>query len=121
MRPPAQFWAGVGRRMPIGVVTRGEGNAISLSPASKWFANWAGYFSPSQLNPLELNPLRDLIESQIDFERRRSLSPFKLFVVATQASTRDILALLRSEKMSARSAVLTSANREESYDTIILR
>ncbi len=37
----ADFWAGIGRRMPIGVVTRGEGNAISMSPASKWFANWA--------------------------------------------------------------------------------
>jgi NTE family protein len=83
----ADFWAGVGRQMPAGVATRGEGDAFSLSPASKWFANWAGYFSPSQLNPLELNPLRDLIESQVDFERLRADSPFKLFVGATQVST----------------------------------
>ncbi|MBA3479249.1 MAG: patatin-like phospholipase family protein [Lautropia sp.] len=86
--------------MPIGVVTRGEGNAISLSPASKWFANWAGSFSPSQLNPLELNPLRDLIESQIDFERLRSLSPFKLFVGATQASTGK-LRVFRERELTA--------------------
>src|SRR5450631_45859 len=40
----ADFWTGVGKQMPVGIVTRGEGDAISLSPASKLLANWAGYF-----------------------------------------------------------------------------
>ena len=96
----ADFWAGVGRQMPAGMVTQGEGDTFSLSPATKWFANWAGYFSPSQLNPLELNPLRDLIESQIDFERLRSSSPFKLFVGATQASTGK-LRVFRERELTA--------------------
>jgi len=81
------FWESVGRQMPAAMVTHGEGDTIRLSPASRLLANLAGYFSPSQLNPLELNPLRDLIESRIDFERLRAGSPFKLFVGATQANT----------------------------------
>ncbi|HZH06514.1 MAG TPA: patatin-like phospholipase family protein [Lautropia sp.] len=81
------FWTGVGRQVPIGMVTHGEGDTTRLSPVSKLLASWAGHFSPSQLNPLDLNPLRDLIESQIDFAGLRLSSPFKLFIGATQANT----------------------------------
>ena len=49
-------------------MTQGKGDAISLSPASKALANWAGHFSPSQLNPLELNPLRDLLNRQVEID-----------------------------------------------------
>lgn len=83
----ADFWSAVGQQMPWGTMTRGEGDAISLSPASKMFANWAGYFSPSQLNPLDLNPLRDLLNRQVDFDQLRQRCPFKLFVGATQVNT----------------------------------
>ncbi|MDP1899673.1 MAG: patatin-like phospholipase family protein [Rubrivivax sp.] len=91
------FWTAVGRQMPIGMVTQGEGDAISLSPASKLLANWAGYFSPSQLNPFDLNPLRDLIAGQIDFKRLRAACPFKLFVGATQANTGKLRVFRESE------------------------
>lgn len=80
-----QFWSEVGGQMPWGLMTQGEGHSISLSPASKWLANWAGYFSPSQLNPMDLNPLRDLLRRQVDFDGLRKHSPFKLFVGTTQA------------------------------------
>lgn len=93
----ADFWASVGKQMPIGMVTRGEGDAISLSPASKLLANWAGCFSPSQLNPFDLNPLRDLFEGQIDFDRLRATRPFKLFVGATQANTGKLRVFRESE------------------------
>lgn len=59
----SDFWAEVGKQLPLGMVTQGEGDAFSLSPASKMLIKWAGYFSPSQLNPLALNPLRDLLRS----------------------------------------------------------
>jgi NTE family protein len=81
------FWTTVGKQLPMGMVTQGHGEAISLSPASKLLATWAGYFSPSQLNPFDLNPLRDLIVGQVDFEQLRATCPFKLFVGATQANT----------------------------------
>ena len=82
----ADFWTWAGKHTLPGV-TQGEGEAISLSPAGKMLANWAGHFSPSQLNPFELNPLRDQLERQIDFKRLRARSPFKLFIGTTQANT----------------------------------
>jgi NTE family protein len=45
------------------------------------------FFSPYQLNPLNLNPLRDLLAGQIDFERIRKSCDIKLFVAATRVST----------------------------------
>ena len=81
------FWSVIGKQMPSGMITGGGGESIRLSTAGKMLASWAGLFSPSQLNPLDLNPLRDLIESRIDFQGLRSASPFKLFVGATQANT----------------------------------
>jgi len=83
----AEFWSEVAQQMPWGAMTRGEGEDISLSPASKVMARLAAQFSPSQINPFELNPLRDLLVRQIDFEALRSHSPFKLFVGTTQANT----------------------------------
>jgi NTE family protein len=83
----ATFWAEVGKLMPPGMVVQGEGDAIQLSTASKLLASWAGHFSPAQINPLELNPLRDLLTRLVDFEALRERSPFKLFVAATQANT----------------------------------
>jgi NTE family protein len=83
----ADFWAAVGKQLPPGMVTQGESDAIDLSPASKLLASWASYFSPVQLNPYALNPLRDLLERHVDFERLRADSPFKLFVGATHASS----------------------------------
>lgn len=81
------FWTAVGRQLPPALVVQGQSEAIDLSPGAKLLAHWAGYFSPSQLNPFDLNPLRVLLESQVDFEALRAASPFKLFIGATQAST----------------------------------
>ena len=93
----ADFWGAVGRQMPAGAVTQGASDAITLSPASKLIASWAGHFSPSQLNPFDLNPLRDLLNRQVDFERLRTDSPFKLFVGTTQASTGKLRVFRESE------------------------
>ncbi|MGM9490082.1 patatin-like phospholipase family protein [Ideonella sp. YS5] len=81
------FWTEVGRQLPAGMVTQGESDAIDLAPASKLLASWAGYFSPSQINPFDLNPLRALLERTVDFDRLRAASPFKLFIGATHAGS----------------------------------
>ena len=73
--------------MPAGLVTQGEDGAIRPTSTSKLLASWAGYFSPSQLNPFQLDPLRDLLARQIDFERLRAACPVKLFIGTTQANT----------------------------------
>ncbi|MFA9440609.1 patatin-like phospholipase family protein [Uliginosibacterium sp. sgz301328] len=43
-------------------------------------------FSPYDLNPLGSNPLRNILESEVDFARLAD-SPIKLFVTATSVST----------------------------------
>lgn len=86
-RALADFWSAVGKQMPAGMVTNGDDESIGLAPAARLLAAWAGYFSPSQLNPFDLNPLRDLLLAQVDFERLRVSSPFKLFIGATQVHT----------------------------------
>jgi len=44
-------------------------------------------FSPYELNPLDLNPLRDIVEEMIDFEAVRRHEEIKLFVTATNVKT----------------------------------
>ena len=44
-------------------------------------------FSPYQLNPFDLNPLRDVVRAQFDFERLRRECPLKLFIAATTVRT----------------------------------
>ena len=81
------FWTEIGKQMPWGLMEQQQDDRVGLSPLGKMLYRWSGIFSPSQLNPFDLNPLRDLLASQVDFERLRQQSPFKLFVGATQASS----------------------------------
>jgi len=83
----ATFWSEVGKLMPAGMVTQGEGDEMGLTPTGRMLATWLGRFSPSQLNPMDLNPLRDVLTRLVDFDRLRAGSPFKLFVGTTQANT----------------------------------
>ena len=83
----ADFWTRLGQQMPIGLATSVEDDTIALSSAAKLLSAWASHFSPAQLNPFDLNPLRDLLEQQIDFDRLRNDCPFKLFVGTTEANT----------------------------------
>ncbi len=44
-------------------------------------------WSPSQLNPMKLNPLRDLLDELVDFEGLRARPDVKLFVTASNVRT----------------------------------
>jgi len=44
-------------------------------------------FSPYQLNPLNLNPLKLMLESSVDFEQVRNCNMTKLFISATNVET----------------------------------
>jgi NTE family protein len=48
---------------------------------------WAHYVTPAQFNPLDVNPLRELLADQVDFERLRRHAPMRLFVAATHADS----------------------------------
>lgn len=103
-----KFWTAVADSLPFEVaVPSMDGQSVSLLPALKMMLQWAHYFSPQQLNPLDLNPLRDILCAQIDFERLRTDSPVKLFIAATHANSGKVR-LFRSPEISA-DAVLASA------------
>ncbi len=44
-------------------------------------------FSPYQFNPTDMNPLRDIVESCIDFDRVRHCDSIRLFISATNVET----------------------------------
>lgn len=64
-------------------------------------------FSPYQLNPLELNPLRDVVRAQFDFERIRRDCRLKLFIAATRVRTGKVR-LFQTHELSE-DALLASA------------
>ena len=53
--------------------------------------------SPYQLNPMNINPLRDLVEESIDFEMVRKCTAFKLFISATNVETGKVKVFPREE------------------------
>ncbi len=64
-------------------------------------------FSPYQVNPLNLNPLRDILSEQVDFEALRKRKDIKLFVSATNVRTCK-LKIFRTHEMYVE-ALLASA------------
>ncbi len=87
------FWTAVARE--------GQKSPIQRNPVNVLLGDWSldnspGYmamdlvsrlFSPYELNPLNLNPLRDLLEDHVDFERVRHCKETKLFISATNVHT----------------------------------
>jgi NTE family protein len=90
-----------------------------------WFANWMGTlplecsplywtfetvtraFSPYQFNPLNINPLRSVIEDAVDFEELRCSQGIKLYLCATNVETGKIRLFDRTQ--ASIEAVLASA------------
>jgi NTE family protein len=70
------------------------------SPVQAWFNAVARYMSPYDLNPLNINPLRDLIERFVDFEAVRACPDISLFISATNVHT-GRLRIFPQEKISA--------------------
>ena len=63
------------------------GLPAELAPASIMTAAWRGLLSPAQSNPLDINPLRDLLTRAIDFEAIARQRQLKVFVSATHVNT----------------------------------
>jgi NTE family protein len=86
------FWERVARSTPLpflpdtatGPVTLAS--SVALNPALRSLLFLTRLFSPYQLNPLDLNPLRDILVRQIDFERLRRECQIELFIAATRVS-----------------------------------
>ena len=103
----ARFWTAVGTRLPFEWFTVGVGDGLGLTAPARAMLHWTRYLSPYQLNPLDVNPLRDLLREQVDFERLRRSGDIRLFIAATHANT-GRLRVFRSREIDAE-RVLASA------------
>src|SRR5262249_39741321 len=95
-----QFWSALAGIMPVDGAMHDSHGGVRLAPALKLWLLWSHYVAPMQINPLKLNPLHALVESQIDFERLRRDAPFALFIAATHANS-DRLRVFRNAELSA--------------------
>jgi len=77
------------------------------SPAAAWVDALSKYFSPYDLNPLNINPLKDVIERFVDFEAVRAFDKLQLFISATNVRTGRLRVFPR-ESVTA-DAVMASA------------
>lgn len=123
----AQGWIEDGREGARAHLTRvwqriGEKNALAswgFAPSAAggaWLLEFARHFTPAQFNPLGLNPLADLLDELIDFERLRALPPFRLHLAATRV--RDGALVLFGDGRVTRDAVLASACLPQLFDAV---
>jgi NTE family protein len=61
-----------------------------LNPALAAFQSIAQATSPYQFNPLDINPLREIVANEVDFDRVHACTTMKLFVAATNVETGDV-------------------------------
>ena len=106
----ADFWQAVGDSVPVPVELLNSLNSTTdgaLPTPMNVMMGFMRLFSPYQLNPFELNPLRDVVRAQFDFERLRRECPLKLFIAATTVRTGKVRLFHTAELSEA--ALLASA------------
>jgi len=67
-----------------------DNHSLDYSPAFMFMDILSRIMSPYELNPMNVNPLRKVLESSVDFEVLREGCPIKLFLSATNVRTGKI-------------------------------
>lgn len=83
----AAFWESLARVLPwelLGLVADGSGR---FGPAGRLLMHWLHALGPAQANPLALDPLRELLLQQVDFEALRRQRELRLHLGATHAGS----------------------------------
>ena len=111
-----RFWTQVGAHSPFAALQPWwlAGNPW-LEPWQQWARETTSWWSrqakpalsPYGFNPLNLNPLRRILDNTIDFDRVRTCHKTRLFISATQVSTGE-LRVFRQNELTA-DMVLASA------------
>lgn len=97
----SRFWQRVAELSPFHHIQNSPVGSLAdrwTGPASDWLSPWtapwrqvanawSSQFSPYQLNPLNLNPLRQILRDTVDFERVGRCDKTRLFIAATQVRT----------------------------------
>ncbi len=88
-----RFWAGVSEYGALSPVQRTPVDRLmgrwdlDNSPAYHWFGFLNQLFSPYQTNPLNYQPLRDILAGLIDVDALHACESIKVFVAATNVRT----------------------------------
>jgi len=107
------FWSSVGTSSRLNPLNGGMFGALFGSAAASWtplglYMDMASrVLSPYQFNPLNLNPLRQVIADAVDFDAVRRCDKVDLFIGATHVRT-GRLRVFRNAELSV-DAVLASA------------
>jgi NTE family protein len=118
------FWRRISDYSPFSPVRssfldRMTGNwNLDASPTHFWYETMTALLSPYQLNPLNFNPLRTILEDSIDLPTLRSGDCIKLYVSATNVETGKIRIFERDE-LSV-DALLASACLPTVFQAVII-
>ncbi len=105
-RKLADFWLSISEEGALSPVQRiwfdryFGAFGLSASPVLGWLDALSGYVSPYDLNPLNLNPLRDHLVKMVDFELLRRSDDLQLFIAANKVHT-GTGAIFRREILTA--------------------
>ncbi len=88
------------------------------SPAMRMMLKWAPHLSPEQFNPMDINPVRDILEELIAFDDLKRHSPVKLFIAATHANSGKVR-IFGNDELSM-DALLASACLPEISHTVMI-
>ncbi|MDE3011357.1 MAG: patatin-like phospholipase family protein [Pseudomonadota bacterium] len=86
------FWEGIAGAQALAVAqeaaaTDDDGALGAAAPGLRAMLFLTRFFSPYQLNPFGLNPLRDRLTELVDFERLRRECRVELFLAATRVAS----------------------------------
>ncbi len=89
----AHFWNGIADKAVSSPIKRSPIDqlmgswSLDSSPTYIWFDLLSRVVSPYDLNPLDINPLRDVLEELVDFEAVCQCKELKVFISATNVET----------------------------------
>ncbi|MEM7238478.1 MAG: patatin-like phospholipase family protein [Pseudomonadota bacterium] len=71
--------------------------SLQTSPGYQFFNLFQRFASPYDINPLDHNPLRDLVDEIVDFDKVRACSDMGVFISATNVETGRVRVFERDE------------------------
>jgi len=89
----AEFWRAASRDGNLTALQRGTLDRlfsffpVEGLPFQNWLDTWSQSLSPYDFNPLNINPLKEMIERFVDFDAIRACTNPQLFVSATNVHT----------------------------------
>lgn len=112
------FWGAVGEQIPASMASVLGLELAGGATVGTMMRTLLASMSPTQLNPLDHNPLRDILLEQVDFEALRHDCPFALHIAATHVRT-GRLRLFREHELTV-DHLLASACLPTLHHTVVI-